>query len=103
MINQQCNFSPGATHKELHSNSQLVNFCALSLLLMLGMINGICFVHMFVILLLVIMCPIPKGLDHLNRSIYSLEETLDEFDNCDYVNDQILASINDLCIVQLNV
>ena len=33
------------------------------------------------------MCPIPKGKDHLNHFVYSLEEALDEFDNCDYITD----------------
>ena len=57
----------------------------------------------FVILLLLTMCPIPKGKDHLNRFVYSLEETLDEFDNCDYITDKFQSVVNDLCIVQLNV
>lgn len=34
---------------------------------------------MFVRLLLLIMCPILKGCDILNRNIYSLEESLDDF------------------------
>ena len=40
---------------------------------------------------------------YLDRMIHSLEETLDEFDNCDYVKDKFIASTNDMCIVQLNV
>ena len=57
----------------------------------------------FVILLLLIMCPIPKGIDHLNRLVYFLEESLDEFDKCDYITDKFQSAVNDLCIVQLNV
>ena len=49
------------------------------------------------------MCPIPKGKDHLNRSVYSLEETLHEFDKCDYITDKFQSVVNNLCIVQLNV
>ena len=49
------------------------------------------------------MCPIPKGKDHLNRLVYSLEESLDEFDNCDYITDKFQSVVNDLCVVQLNV
>ena len=57
----------------------------------------------FVILLLLTMCPIPKGKDHLNHFVYLLEETLDEFGNCDYITDKFQSVVNDLCIVQLNV
>ena len=57
----------------------------------------------FVILLLLTMCPIPKGKDHRNRLVYSLEESLDEFDNCDYITDKFQSVVNDLCVVQLNV
>ena len=79
------------------------------LLLYYGYVNsmyiGSCtiLVTKFVILLLLIMCPIPKGKDHLNRSIYSFEETLDKFDNCDYITDKFESVVNDLCIIQLNV
>ena len=59
------------------------------------MYTGNCtiFTTNFVILLLLIMCPIPKGKDHLN----------DEFDKCDYITDKFQSVVNDLCIVQLNV
>ena len=57
----------------------------------------------FVILLLLIMCQIPKGKDQLNCLVYSLEESLDEFDNCDYITDKFQSVVNDLCVVQLNV
>ena len=64
-----------------------------------------CLVYMFVTLLFLRMClhPVSKGRDHFDRTIYSLDESLDEFDSCDYVNGQLNASTDDLCIVQLNV
>ena len=66
-------------------------------------IDSMVIVIKLVILLLFIMCPIPKGKDHLNRSVYSLDDKLDEFDQCDYVTDKFQSLANDLCIVQLNV
>ena len=49
------------------------------------------------------MCPVPKGKDQFNRPVYSLGESLDEFDNCDYIAGKFPSVANDLCIVQLNV
>ena len=49
------------------------------------------------------MCPVPKGKDYLNRPVYSLGESLDEFDNCDYIAGKFQSVANDLCILQLNV
>ena len=47
--------------------------------------------------------PISRGLDKLDREVYSIEESLDEFDTCDYVKGQFSITANDLCIVQLNI
>ena len=55
------------------------------------------------VLLILIMCPVPKGKDQFNRPVYSLGESLDEFDNCDYIAGKFQSAANDLCIVQLNI
>ena len=47
--------------------------------------------------------PKPRGFDSLDREIATIHDSLDEFDLCDYVNDQFCSRISDLCIVQLNI
>ena len=64
-----------------------------------------CVVYMLIVSLLLAMClhPVVKGLDRLSQEVYSIDESLDEFDTCDYVEGSFSTSSNDLCIVQLNI
>ena len=47
--------------------------------------------------------PMSRGLDKLGRDVHSIEESLDEFDTCDYVMNKFISNKNDLCVVQLNI
>ena len=70
-------------------------------------------VHMFsvfsvlslLLALLLTMCLhiIDKGTDTLGRSIQSIDYSLDEFDQCDYVHSDYTCNVDDLCVIQLNI
>ena len=47
--------------------------------------------------------PVSRGDDKLNRDISSLDCSLDEFDNFDYIDVQKNIDVNDLCLIQLNI
>ena len=44
-----------------------------------------------------------KGTDALGRNIESIDCCLDEFDQCDYVNNEYSCNVDDLCVIQLNI
>ena len=44
-----------------------------------------------------------KGTDTLGRNIQSIDYSLDEFDQCDYVNSDYTCNVDDLCVIQLNI
>ena len=55
--------------------------------------------------LLLTMCLhiIDKNADTLGRSIQSIDYSLDEFDQCDYVHSDYTCNVDDLCVIQLNI
>ena len=62
-------------------------------------------VYMLLFTLYIIMSlhPLSRGFGTLSREIHSIEESLDEFNACDYVKNKFSSYSNDLCIVQLNI
>ena len=47
--------------------------------------------------------PPDKGTDALGRNIQSIDCSLDEFDQCDYVDSDYTCNVDDLCVIQLNI
>ena len=46
---------------------------------------------------------VDRGSDLLGRKVQSIDDSLDDFDNCDYVDCKFDCSTEDLCILQLNI
>ena len=107
------NFSPGATYQDLLCNSQLY-ICFFHFSLMYYTNKHMCHrifmnVYMFAFLFLLFnlsnMClhAVDRGTDALGRSVQSIDNSLDDFDTCNYVKNDYLCNTEDLCIIQLNI
>ena len=76
-------------------------------------LQNIAYVHMFsVFSVLLLLFALPsamclhttdKGTDALGRNIQSIDCSLDEFDQCDYVDSDYTCNVDDLCVIQLNI
>ena len=76
-------------------------------------LQNIAYVHMFSVFpVLLLLFALPsamclhttdKGTDALGRNIQSIDCSLDEFDQCDYVDSDYTCNVEDLCVIQLNI
>ena len=76
-------------------------------------LQNIANVHMFsVFSVLLLLLALPsticlhttdKDTDALGRNLQSINCSLDEFDQCDYVNSDYTCNVDDLCVIQLNI